>query len=69
MSSLVHRGFVRSGVGCMLDEYPAFVCEFTLLLGLQETMLVSTVNDQVLAELKYSCFQLVKFKRGFEEKV
>ena len=30
--------------------------ESSLLLGLQETLLVSTVNNQVLAELKYSCF-------------
>ena len=28
---------------------------WSILLGLQETLLVSTVNNWVLAELKYSC--------------
>ena len=68
-SCSVCRGFIRSGFGYMLDEYLAFVCEPTLLLGLQETVLVSTVNNRVqINELKYSCFQLVKFESDEEEK-
>ena len=40
--------FVCSGVQGTLDEYPMFVYELTLLLGLWEVVITSTVNNQVL---------------------
>ena len=39
------------------------------VLGLQETVLVSTVNNwNRINELKYSCCQMVKFESDEEEK-